>query len=131
MAVIRNSNVQVLKAPGTIFNAKIQTPDVLMDNAQAAHFVVSSGEGATTNVTASVYAKRAGSDKEPVLVREVPITLGGSTDNKIVVAAREICHDDKNSVYLVIPNTSVAAAIVGSIFVVLTNERYSTEPARG
>ena len=128
MAIIRNSNITILKAPATIFGAKIETDPVLLDNAQAAHFVISTGEGTEAKVKAEVRAKRDG--KDSILIREEEILIGGNADNKIVVAARELCKEEKYSVYLVIPNAN-APTIVGSIFVVKTNERYSTEPARG
>ena len=130
MAVIRNTNVQVLKNPGAIFNAKITTEEVNLQNAQAAHFYITSGAGARVNGKAQIYAKRVGTDKEPVLVREFEVSIGENQKTEIVIAARELCHDEKNSAYMVIPNLG-SASIVGSIFVILTNERYSTEPARG
>jgi len=129
MAVINNTNIQILKYPGQMFGAKIQTPEVALDNAQAAHFVIESGEGTATQGKVQIMARRDGTDKESVLIREEDITIGANTENKIVVAAREIAHDEKCHVYLVIPNMN-AANIVGCIFAVLTNERYSTEPER-
>ena len=126
MAIIRNLDIRILKAPAAIFGAKIETEPVRMDNVQAAHFVISTGEGAAAKAKVQVMAKYG--DKDSVLVREEEISIGGNTDSKIVVAAREICKEEKNSVYLAISNAN-APNIVGSIFVVKTNERYSTEAA--
>ena len=92
--------------------------------------MVSTGEGATAQAEVQVYAKRTGTDKEPVLISEHKITIGGNTESKIVVAARELAHDEKDSVYIVIPNAN-APDIMAAVFVVLSNTRYSTEPERG
>ena len=126
MAVINNSNIQVLKYAGAIFNEDIQTPEVTLDNAQAAHFVITSGEGTPVTAKVRIMAKYTGNDAEPVLIREEGITIGDHAVNKIVVAAREICHDEKDSVYLTIANPN-APDIVGVIIALLTNERFSTE----
>jgi len=122
MAIIRNSITQVLVRPGTIFNAKITTPKIKMDNFQAAHFNIISGDGATKTLTAQIYGAREG--KESIMLREAEITIGGNTDTIIVVAARELCHHELDSAYLVIPNGQ-AADKLGTIFAVLTNERYA------
>jgi len=124
MATIQNQTIKMLKYPANIFGARIQTEGITLDNAQAAHFVIASGEGTQTKVTAQVMSKRLGKDTEPVLVREQEITIGGSVENVIVVAARELAHDEKCSVYLVIPNAS-APTITGCIYAVLTNERFN------
>ena len=71
---------------------------------------------------ASVYGVRG--EGESVLIRTAEVKIGGGTDNKIVVAARELAHDELCSVYLKIPNAN--SAVLGSILVVLTNERYSS-----
>ena len=123
MAVIRNLDIRVLEAPAAIFNADIETDAVQLDSGQAAHFVVATGEGMVQTLTASLYGVRGDGDEK--LIRTAEIKIGGSVENKIVFAARELAHDELCSVILKIPNAS-AADIIGSIFVVLTNERYSS-----
>ena len=124
MAVIRNVNAQVLIAPAAIFNADIQTEAVQMNNAQAAHFIVTSGAGDATEVTGQVMARRA--EREDFHVREFTVTVGGNAMSKIMVAAREIASDDGTSVYLRIPNAE-REGVQGAILVVKTNERYSSD----
>ena len=123
MAVIRNLDIRVLEAPAAIFDADIETDKVALDNGQAAHFVIATGEGAAVAADASVYGVRG--DGESVLIRTAQIKIGGKAENKIVVAARELAHKEFCSVYLSIPSAS-SADIIGTIFVVLTNERYNS-----
>jgi len=121
MAIIRNLDIKVLNAPGAIFDGEITTDKVKLDNGQAAHFVVTTGEGALKVVTANVYAVKE--NKEPVMLQSAEIKVGASSTTRIVIAARELSRDEMDSVYLVIPSAD-ADDINGSIFVVLTNERY-------
>jgi len=123
MAVIRNLDIRVLEHPSAIFNADIETDRVALDNGQAAHFVVATGSGTVQTLTASLYGVRGDGDEE--LIRTVEIKIGDNAENKIVFAARELAHKELCSVFLKVPNASDADTI-GTIFVVLTNERYST-----
>jgi len=122
MAVIRNLDIRVLNAPAAIFDVDIETDKVQLDSGQAAHFVIATGDGAVVNAEVSIYGVRG--DGESVLIRTAQIRLGGNAENKIVFAARELAHSELCSVYLTIQNAS--SDIVGTIFVVLTNERYSS-----
>ena len=124
MAIVRNSNIEILVAPSTPFGAKVQTREIKMDNHQAAHIVVTTGEGAVAKVTAQVYGKKTGKDKESVLLQERELAIGGNSENQFVVVARELAHDELDSIYLVIPNAN-AGSITGTIFAVKTNERYA------
>jgi len=123
MAVIRNLDIRVLEAPAAIFNADIETDRVALENGQAAHFVIATGEGTVQTLTASLYGVR-GDDGGEELIRTAEIRIGGNAENKIVFAARELAHKELCSVFLKIPSASDADTI-GTIFVVLTNERYS------
>jgi len=122
MAVIKNLDIRVLNAPAAIFEADIETDKVQLDSGQAAHFVIATGEGAAVSADASVYGVRG--DGDEVLIRTAEIRLGAGAENKIVVAARELAHSELCSVFLKIP--SADSDIVGTVFVVLTNERYSS-----
>lgn len=124
MAVVRHLTTEVLVAPGEIFNTDIQTEAVPMDNAQAAHFIIASGEGTQAKVTGQVMARRA--DREDFHVREFDVAVGENAENKVVVRAREIASDDGTSVYLKIPNAE-QAGVQGTIIVIKTNERYSND----
>ena len=123
MAVIRNLDIRVLESPAAIFNAEIETDKTKLDSGQAAHFVLATGAGAVQTLTASVYGVKGEGD--PVLIRTSEIKIGGQAENKIVVAARELCHHELDSVYLTIPSGSDADTL-GIIFVILTNERYNS-----
>jgi len=123
MAVIRNLDIRVLNAPAALFDAEIETDKVQLDSGQAAHFVVATGEGAVQTLTASLYGVRG--DGEEKLIRTAEIKIGDNAENKIVFAARELAHNELCSVFLKIPSAG-DADIIGTIFVVLTNERYSS-----
>jgi len=122
MAVIRNLNATAIVAPGEIFNAEIQTEAVQMDNAQAAHFFIASGDGTSSKVVGQVMGKR--DDREDFHIREFDVEIGGNATSAVVIRAREIASDDGTSVYLRIPNAE-RDNVPGAIFVVKTNERYS------
>ena len=123
MAIIRNLDIRMLNAPSAIFDAEIKTDEVQLINGQAAHFVVATGEGTVQTLTASLYGIKG--DRDPIFIRTAEIKIGEMAENKIVFAARELVHHELDSVYLEIPNAN-DADIIGTIFVVLTNERYSS-----
>jgi len=123
MATIRNLSFRVLEAPAAIFNAAVTTDPLELDNGQAAHFVIATGEGTVQTLTASIYATK--DDNQKQLIRTAEIKIGDNAENKIVVRAREIAVHELRDVYIEIPNAS-DSDIIGTIFVVLTNERYSS-----
>ncbi|MCL2555453.1 MAG: hypothetical protein FWE03_00340 [Firmicutes bacterium] len=123
MAVIRNLDIRVLEHPSAIFNAEIKTDPVKLYSGQAAHFVVTTGEGTVQALTASVYGVRG--EGEPILLRTTEIRIGDNAENKIVFAARELAHHELDSVYLSIPSGG-DATMLGTIIAVLTNERFSS-----
>jgi len=125
MSIVKNSEVRVLIAPAAdIFNAEIETEKVGLDNFQAAHFVIASGEGTAVKVNAQVIATDEDGENEKVLA-EREITVGGKATEKIVVDADYMAHDNFDRVYLKVDNAGTAD-IPGTVFVILTNERYST-----
>ena len=123
MSIIKNTEVKVLVKPAKIFNAEITTEKVVLDNFQAAHFVIATGAGSPAVVVAQVIATNETGTEEKIIA-EKEINIGEERDNKIVVDADCIAHDDFDRVYLKVANASDVDTI-GVIFVVLTNERYS------
>ena len=128
MSIIKNSEVKVLVAPGNIFNAKIETDEVMMDNFQAAHFNIASGIGAAAKVKAEIIATDAEGENEKVII-EKEIYVGDKRLEKIIVDADRIAKYDFDRVYLRIANAG-KADIIGTISVILTNERYSGDQSR-
>ena len=128
MSIVKNSEIKVLVSPGAIFNAKIETEEVLMDNYQAAHFNITSGVGTATKVKAEVIGTDAEGENEKVIA-EKEIFIGDKRREKIIVDADKLAHDNFDRVYLKIANAG-KADISGTVFVILTNERYSGDQAR-
>lgn len=124
MSIVKNSEVKVLVAPANIFGAEIETDEVTLDNFQAAHFVIVSGEGAGAKVTAQIIATDEDGENEKILA-EKEITIGGKATEKIVVDADYMAHDNLDRVCLKVANAE-KADIPGTVFVILTNERYNT-----
>ena len=128
MSIIKNSEIKVLASPGNIYNAKIETDEVEMDNFQAAHFNIVSGVGAATKVKAEVVATDADGENEHVLI-EREIIVGEKRRERIIVDADRLAKKNNDRVFLRIANAG-KADITGTIFVVLTNERYSGDQSR-
>jgi len=125
MSIAKNSEIKVLVAPANIFNAKIETDTVTLDNFQVARFVIASGIGATAKVKAQVIATNEEGEDEKVIA-EHEIIVGDKGREEIVVDADNLAHDEFDRVYLKVANAS-KADLTGTIFIILTNERYSKE----
>lgn len=124
MSIIKNAEMKVLVAPAKIFNSEIETEAVTMDNFQAAHFLIVTGAGDPSVAVAKVIATSENGENDKVIA-EREINIGEEHDNKIVVDADCIAKFDNDRVYLKIANAEDADTI-GGIFVVLTNERFSS-----
>ena len=124
MAVIKNSNTEVLVAPAAIFNAEVKTKEVMLDNFQAAHFVVATGAGTGTTVKAQIVMTNATGEEKVQVEKE--IIIGQNHTTKIVGVAAKLAHDGFDRVYLKIENAQ-EADMLGAVMVVLTNDRYSQE----
>jgi len=123
MAIVHKTNTQVLAAPGAIFNAKIETDEIVMDNFGAVHFVIMSGEGATKKIDVEIIATDAEGKNEQVLT-EQEITVGGKNTTTIVADADRIAKGGFDRIYLKADNAALAA-VNGAIIAIKTNERYS------
>jgi len=123
MSIVKNTEIEVLIAPANIFNAEIETDTVMLDNFQAAHFIIASGEGTGAKLTAQIVGTNEDGENEKVIA-EREISIGDKAVEKIVVDADSLAHNDFDGVYLKASNAG-DADIIGTVFVVLTNERYS------
>lgn len=124
--IIKEPITKTIIKPGAIFNAEIETDIIGLDNFQSAKIVVASGEGTAKTVTAQVIATYADEEGEEKILQEKEITIGDNAETSFIVDADKFAHNGHDAVYLKIANAE-DANILGCVFVVLGNERYSAE----
>lgn len=114
---------KVLVSPDAIFNAAIETNEILLDNFQVAKIVLACGDGAVANATATIEATNEDESTTTVLeTREVAI--GTKNIHEFTIDAATLAHDELDRIKLKVTNAG-KADYVGTVFAVLTNERYS------
>jgi hypothetical protein len=124
--IIKRPITNVLAGPAAIFNAEINTDNISMSNFGSVKFVIATGAGTAQTVSAQIVATMSDGSADEKVIRDSQITLGDNTTSSFLVSSSSLAHIEYDQVYLKIANAA-SADMLGCVFAVLGNERYSAE----